>query len=186
MGISIGELKPSMCIIFNNELYIIVVCEHVKLGRGAAFCRAKVRNLRTSQTIEYTLRDSDKVEMAFIEPRKLQYLYNDGNIYHFIDMETYEEFALNKSRIEEKVIWLKENLELTGLFYNDEFIDLEIPQTIILTVVQTDPGIRGDTVKTGTKPATLETGLVIQVPLFINSDDVIKVDTRTKDYLCRV
>ena len=174
-----------MAIIYNKELYIILDCEHAKIARGSAFCRVKLRNLKTSQILDCTLRDSDNIQRAFIEKRKLQYLYNQGELYHFLDLETYEDLILNKAGIEDKVIWLKDHLELIGLFYEHKLIDLEMPLSLLLKVVDTTPGFRGDTVKAGTKPAKLETGLTINVPLFINNGDIIKVDTRTKEYLGR-
>lgn len=185
MGISIGSLKNSAAIIYNKELYVIIDCEHAKLGRSAAFCRAKLRNLKTSQVIECTLRDSDNIESAFIEKRKLQYLYSEGLIYHFMDLETYEDLRLDKEHIGDKTFWLKDNLELIGLFYENKLLDLEIPISLELKIIETDPGFRGDTVKTGNKPAKLETGLVVAVPLFVNTGDRIKVDTRTQKYLGR-
>ena len=185
MAISIGELRSSTSILFNGELYVVIDCEHAKLGRGSAFCRTKLKNLRTSQLKEVTLRDSDKIEEAFVEQRNLQYQYCDVNIFHFLDLETYEDLILEENRIEDKIPWLRDNLELTGLFYNDELIDLELPKSLELKVVETDPGFRGDTVKSGTKPAKLETGLTIQVPLFIEPGEVIKVDTEKRCYLGR-
>ncbi|MCD6583343.1 MAG: elongation factor P [Candidatus Omnitrophica bacterium] len=186
MRLSISSLRPGISIKYNNEIFTILECEHAKLGRGSAFCRTRLKNLRTSQVIDCTLRDSDNIEEAFIEKRGLQYLYSDGDIFHFLDLETYEDLVLDKLRIEEKIEWLKDNLELIGLFYNNELINLELPPTLDLKVVETEPGFRGDTVKSGTKPAKLETGLIIQVPLFINKGEVIRVDTRTKEYLGRV
>ena len=186
MGISIGSLKSSTAIIYNKELYVIIDCEHAKLGRGAAFCRAKLKNLKTSQIIECTLRDSDNIEQVFIEKRKLQYLYSQNSHYHFIDLESYEDLTLDKNHIGDKHFWLKDDLELTGLFYENRLLDLDLPISLELKIVETDPGFRGDTVKTGTKPARLETGLVVAVPLFINPGDKIKVDTRTQKYLGRV
>lgn len=186
MGISIADIKRGISIIYNNELYTVLECEHAKLGRGSAFCRTKLKNLKTGQIIDCTLREADKIEEAFIERRKLQYSYKKGEMFYFLDLETFEELVLDKSKIEDKIMWLKDNLELAGLFYNNELIDLELPLFIELKVVETEPGFRGDTVKMGTKPAKLETGLTIQVPLFINTGDTIKVDTRTKEYLERV
>lgn len=185
MGISIGELKPSITIIYNNELYTIINCEHAKIARGSAFCRVKLKNLKTSQILDCTLRDSDNIEKAFIEKRKLQYLYTKHEHYHFLDLETYEDLILHKSYITDKIIWLKDNLELTGLFYDNKLLDLELPISLNLKVVETDPGFKGNTVKAGTKPAKLETGLIINVPLFINSGDIIKVGIRAKEYLGR-
>jgi elongation factor P len=186
VGVPIGSLKPSSTIIYNGELYVIVNCEHAKLARGSAFCRVKLKNLRTAQVRDCTLRDSDDVDIAFIDKRRLQYLYKSGPHYHFLDLETYEDLLLSEARIADKISWLKDDLELTGLFYEHELIDLELPTSLDLKVIETTPGYRGDTVKMGTKPATLETGLVIEVPLFINTGDIVKVDTRTGTYSGRV
>ncbi len=185
MGISIAELKPSMTIIYNGELYNILDCEHAKLGRGSAFCRAKIKNLKTGQVQDCTLRDSDNVQIAFIEKRRLQYLYASDVHYHFLDLETYEGLVLDEPQISDKIDWLKDNLELTGLYYEGGLVGLEIPLSLELKVVETMPGCRGNSVKAGTKPAKLETGLVINVPLFINNGDILKVDTRTREYLGR-
>lgn len=185
MGTPIGNLRASMVIIYNKMLYLIIENEHAKLGRGAAFCRAKLKNLRTSQIVEVTLRDSDNVEEAVIEKRKLQYLYNAGNICHFMDLQTYEDLSLDEVHLGEDKVWLRDNLEVIGFFYNNEFLSLEFPSSLKLKIIETAPGFKGDTVKATTKPATLETGFVITVPLFINKGDVIKVDTRTKKYLGR-
>ena len=185
MGISIGELKPSMTITYNGNLYIVLNCEHAKLGRGAAFCRVRLKNIKNSQILDCTLRDSDNIQPIFIEKRKLQYLYNSGTHYHFLDFETYEDLILEESRIKDKIGWLTDNLELTGFFYENKLIELEMPISLKLKIVETDPGFRGNTVKAGTKSAKLETGLIINVPLFLNVGDTIKVDTRTKDYLGR-
>jgi len=186
VGISLADLRPTITIIYNKELYTVINCEHAKLGRGAAFCRAKLRNFKTSQIIETTLRDSDNVEQAFIEKCKLQFLYVENTHYHFLDMQTYEDLVLNKTQIKDKIIWLKDNLELIGLFYEGTIVGLELPLSLNLKVKQTDPGYRGNTVKAGTKLACLETGLNINVPLFINIGDILKIDTRTKEYLGRV
>ena len=185
MGISIGELKPSLAIIYNRELYNILDCEHVKLGRGAAFCRVKIKNLENGQIRDCTLRDSDNVRIAFIEKRTLQYLYASDVHYHFLDLETYEDLVLDEPQISDNIDWLKDNLELTGLYHENRLVGLEIPLSLELKVVETIPGYRGNTVKAGTKPAKLETGLVINVPLFINNGDILKVDTRTREYLGR-
>ena len=185
MGISIGNLKPADTISYNNEPCEVIECENAKLGRGAAFCRVKLKNLKTSQFFDCTLRDSDNIEEASVEKRKLQYLYKEQNSYHFLDLETYEDLLLSATHIADKSLWLRENLEISGIFYQNEFLDLELPASIELRVVETEAGLKGNTVKAGTKPAKLETGVVINVPLFINSGDKIKVDTRTREYLCR-
>ena len=186
MGMPIGNLRPSTTIIYNNELYIVINCEHAKIARGSAFCRAKLKNLRTSQIAECTLRDSDNITQAFIDKRKLKFLYADGGLYHFLDMETYEDLTINESRIADKNIWLKDELELNGLFFENELVDLDLPLSLELKVIETEPGIKGDTAKMASKAAKLETGLKINVPLFVDKGDIIKVDTRTKEYLGRM
>jgi len=185
MPIPIGSLKPGKAIIYNDELYIITKCEHSKLARGAAFCRTKLKNFKTGQTMECTLRDSDKIEEAFIDKRTLQFSYRDDNIFHFMDMETYEDMVLDSDIIGDQNIFLKDNLELIGLFYQDSLISFELPSSVDLKVIETAPGAKGDTVKMATKQAKLETGMLIQVPLFIESGETIKVDTRTREYVGR-
>jgi elongation factor P len=181
----IGEIRPSMAIIYNGDLYTVLSCEHAKVARGAAFCRVKLKNMKTDQTKECTLRDSDNVEKAYIEKRTLQYVYHDGNLFHFLAMDTYEDMILTESHIGDKAEWLKDNLPVTGLFYENKLLDFELPSSMELKVVETDPGFRGDTVKAGTKSAKLETGVKVNVPLFINTGEIIKVDTRTKEYISR-
>ena len=185
MAISIGELKPQMAIVYKKDLYTVLDCEHAKVARGSAFCRVKLKNLKTFQIRVCTLRDSDKIERAFIEKRKLQYLYTKAELYHFLDLDSYEDLILHKSHVKDKVDWFKDDLKLTGLFYDSKLLDLELPISLELEVAETTPGFRGDTVKMGTKSAKLETGLKIEVPLFINRGEIVKVDTRTKKYLSR-
>ncbi|MCF7916670.1 MAG: elongation factor P [Candidatus Omnitrophica bacterium] len=185
MSISVSQLKPSLTIEYNQQPFTILESEHAKLARGSSFVRAKIKNLITGQVLNCTLRDSDKIQPAFIERKKLIFSYKDGERYHFLDVDNYEDFILHKSKIEEIIKYLKENIELTGLFYKNKLINIEPPGTITLKVVKTDPGFRGNTVKSGTKPATLETGLVIDVPLFIKNNDQIKIDTRNDQYLER-
>lgn len=186
MSISVSQLKPSLTIEYNQQLFIILESEHAKLARGSSFARAKIKNLITGQVLNCTLRDSDKISPAFIERKKLIFSYQDGERYHFLDADNYEDFILDQSTIKDIIKYLKENLELSGLFYKNKLINLELPGTIALKVIKTTPGFRGNTVKSGTKPATLETGLVIDVPLFIKNDDQIKIDTESNQYLERV
>ena len=182
---NIAEVKPGITLILNGELFLVLEAEHAKLGRGSAFLRAKLKSLNTGKVIERTLRDSDNIEQAFIEKKKVQFLYQDGRFYHFMNLETYEDFFLNKEAIEDVIPWLKENLELEGLFYRDKLINLQLPASLELKVVETEPGFRGNTVKQGTKPAKLETGITIQVPLFIEKGEIIKVNPQTGEYLAR-
>ncbi len=185
MSIPVSQLKPSLTIKYNGQPYIILESEHAKLARGASFVRAKIKNLITGQALDCTLRDSDKINPAFIERKKLIFSYKDGDYYHFLDTGTYEDFILHQKAINDKVECLKENLELSGLFYQNRLINLELPSAIVLKIVKTEPGFRGNTVKQGTKPAKLETNLIVEVPLFIKNGDRIKIDTRTKQYLER-
>ena len=185
MGISIGSIKPGNSIVYNGDLYAVIDCEHAKLARGSAFARVKLRNLKTGQTLECTLRDSDNVESAFIEKRSLQFLYRESTIFHFMDLETYEDMVLDEDHIGDRQVWLKDNLEITGLFYANKLVDFELPSTMELKVIETEPGAKGNTVKMATKVAKLETGLTLQVPLFVEQDEMIKVDTRTGEYLGR-
>ncbi len=182
----IADVKSGMTIILNNELFLVLEAEHAKLGRGSAFLRARLKNLDTGKIIEKTLRSSDNIEGAFIEKKKVQFLYKDGDIFHFMNLETYEDFPLNEETIQEIAPWLKENLELEGIFFKERLINLQLPPSLELKVIETEPGFRGDTVKQGTKPAKLETGIVIQVPLFIENNDLIRVNPQTGEYLGRV
>ncbi|MBN2119444.1 MAG: elongation factor P [Candidatus Omnitrophica bacterium] len=182
---NIGEIRAGITIILNKELFLVIAAEHAKLGRGSAFLRAKLKSLDTGKVIDKTLRDSDNVEQAYIEKRKLQFLYKDEPLYHFMDLETYESLILNKEKIDDLTLWLKENLELEGLFFEHRLISLQLPSQLTLKVAQTEPGFRGNTVKQGTKPAKLETGATVQVPLFINIGDIIKVNPESKEYLGR-
>jgi len=169
----------------NKELFLVLEAEHAKLGRGSAFLRTKLKNLYSGKIIDKTLRDSDSVEPAFIEKKRVQFLYKDESIYHFMDLDTYENFPLNREKIEEVSPWLKENLELEGIFFENKFINLQLPISLELKVNQTEPGFRGNTVKQGTKAARLETGVTVQVPLFVNNGDVIRVNPQTGEYLGR-
>ncbi len=186
MGMSIGNIRPLMVIVYDDEPYTVLDCTHVKMARGPAFCKAKLKSLKSSQILECTLRDSDNVREAPIEERKLQYLYGDSDNCHFMDLETYEEMICKKTLIDDKALWLKDNLEVTGLFFNNEFVNLKMPNSLIYKVIQTEPGFKGDSVKSGSKPATLETGAIVQVPLFIDIGDSVKINIQDKQYLGRV
>ncbi len=186
MSISINQFKTGLTVLIDDKVYMIVSYEHVKPGKGAAFCRTKLRDLKTGQLIERTFRDGDRLQEAFVEEKKLQFLYREGQDYHFMDMQDFNEFTLSKDVIGEFTDFLKDNLELTGYFYKGQLINIKLPQFIELKVVKTEPGFKGDSVKSGTKPAVLETGLEINVPLFIQEGDVIKVNTQTKEYVERV
>lgn len=186
MGITLGEITKGMTIVYNGTLYEVLEFEHVKRGRGSAFVRAKLRNLRTGQVLSETLRESDNIEAAFLEVRPLQYLYQSGNTFVFMDKESFEELSLPAEVVAPIRGYLLEGLDVTGLYYQGQLVKVEPPNFVDLRVVDTPPGVRGDTAQGGEKPATLETGLVVKVPLFVEVGDVIRVDTRTGSYVERV
>jgi len=184
--ITAGDFRKGMTVEIDGQVYTIVDFLHVKPGKGAAFVRAKIKNVITGAVLERTFNPSEKFEQAHIERKEMQYLYNDGELYYFMDTETYEQLPLNKEKVEDALKFIKENMTVTIKFYKGEAFSVEPPNFVELEVVQTDPGFKGDTATGGSKPATLETGAVIQVPLFVNTGDKIRVDTRTGEYMERV
>ncbi len=184
--ISTGELKKGVCVEVDGDLMRILNYEHIKMGRGSAQVKIKFQNIRTGAIMDRGYQAGTKFKRATLDHRTVQYLYHDGDLYHFMDTSNYEQLALDASHLGEDVGYLKENINLELLSYNDEPIGAELPITVDLQVTDTDPGFKGDTATGGTKPATLETGLKINVPLFVNQGDTIKVDTRTGQYLERV
>lgn len=185
MLIDINEFKNGLTIELDGEVFVITEYEHVKPGKGSAFVRTKLKNLRTGAILERTFRTGEKIEEAFIDEKKLQFMYRDGEVFEFMDQDTYEQMALRQEQLSNSSDFLKENLEVTALIYKDRIITIELPMFVDLRVARTEPGIRGDTQKSGSKPAILETGVTIQVPLFIDNGDVVRVDTRTKKYVAR-
>lgn len=186
MALSINDIKSGLTILIDGQAFIVVETQHVKPGKGAAFVRVKVRNLKNNSIQERTFRGDDKIEPAFIEEKKLQYLYASGETYYFMDQDNFEEIAIAKEGIGEKTKFLKDNLEIAAYFYENEALNVSLPNFIEFTITHTEPGIKGDTAKSGTKPATIETGATVQVPLFINLGDRIKIDTRSGSYVERV
>jgi elongation factor P len=186
VALSINEVKNGLTILVDGEIYVIVEFHHVKPGKGAAFVRVKCRNLRTQNIQEKTFRGDEKIEEAYIEERKLQYQYKSGDTYHFMDQETFEDITINEESIGEKSKFLKDNLEAVAFFYKNEVLNVNLPNFIEFEITHTEPGIKGDTAKSGTKPATIDTGATIQVPLFIDIGDRIKVDTRSGSYVERI
>lgn len=186
MALSINEIKSGVTILVDREVYLVIETQHVKPGKGAAFVRAKLRNLKNSSIQEKTFRGDEKIESAFVEERKLQYLYPSGSVYHFMDQENFEEISIAKEDMAGKSDFLKDNLEVVAYFYKSDFLNINLPNIIEFKIVHTEPGIKGDTAKSGTKLAKIETGATIQVPLFINTGDTIKVDTRNAEYVERV
>lgn len=186
MAYSINDIKSGLTILVDGQASIVLDTQHVKPGKGAAFVRAKVKNLKTQAIHERTFRGDEKISEAYIEERKLQYLYASTHMYHFMDQHNFEEVAISEDILSDKMKFLKDNLEVSAYCYNDEILNISLPNFIDVRVVHTEPGIKGDTAKSGTKPAEIETGAIIQVPLFINSEDRIRVDTRTGSYVERV
>jgi elongation factor P len=181
-----GQLRKGLTILLDGELCKIVDYEHNKRGRGTANIRITVRNLRTGSTVERTFMAGAKFEQAFLDRRTVQYLYNDGTSYYFMDTETYEQPAVSAEVLGDAVNYLRENDSVELVLYDGEFIDVELPSSVVLRVSHTEPGVKGDTASNATKPATLETGLIVNVPLFINEGDSLKIDTRSGQYLERV
>jgi len=186
VALSINEIKNGLTILIDGDIYMIIDFQHVKPGKGAAFVRTKLRNLKNNNVLERTFRGDEKIEEAYIEERKLQYQYSSGDMYHFMDQDNYEEISIAKEAMGDKVKFLKDNLEVNAYYYKDEIIYVNLPNFIEFKIIHTEPGIKGDTAKSGTKPATIDTGATVQVPLFIDTGDFIKVDTRTGAYVERV
>ena len=185
MQVSTAEFKKGLKIAYDGQPYSIVDFQHVKPGKGGAFVRTKLKHLRLGTVIDPTFRAGEKVELVDFEDKRMQYLYRDDR-YHFMDLESYEQLSLSADEVGDARDFLKENVEVDMLFIDGSPVTVELPNFIELAIARTDPGIRGDTASGGSKPATLETGAVVQVPLFLNEGDVVKVDTRTSAYLGRV
>lgn len=185
MALGITELKNGVTVLIDGEVYVVVNAQHVKPGKGGAFVRVKLRNLKTQSVFDRTFKGDERIEDAFIEQKKLVFLYGQGGMYHFMDQDNYEEVMMPAERLVDKSKFLKDNSEVIALFYKHHLLNIELPNSVILGVEQTDPGFRGDTAKQAMKPAMLETGVKIDVPLFVNIGDLIKVDTRTSKYIER-
>jgi elongation factor P len=183
--ISANEFKTGMAILLDGQLYQIIDYQHVKPGKGGAFVRTKLKNLRQDTIIDKTFRVEEKFQDAFIEQRKWQFLYAEGDLYHFLDQETFEETVVNKDRLHEQANFIAENSQVTAQIYEGRLVNLILPNFVYLKIVETEPGLKGDTAKAATKLARLETGLAIQVPLFVNAGDIVKIDTRTGEYVER-
>jgi elongation factor P len=184
--ISTNDLRPGVTVEIDGEVYMVIDFQHVKPGKGAAFVRTKIKNVKTGQVFERNFRAGERLNRAIVERKTMQYLYQASDTYYFMDTKTYEQIPLTKEQLGDAILYLKENLEVVVMFYEGVPIGVELPTFVELTVVDTEPGFKGDTATGGSKPATLETGAVIQVPLFIEKGDVVRVDTRTGEYLSRV
>ncbi|MCL6471964.1 MAG: elongation factor P [Firmicutes bacterium] len=184
--ITTAQFKNGLTIEIDGTIYQIVEFQHVKPGKGSAFVRTKLKNFKTGAVIDKTFRAGESVEQAIVNRRPMQYLYNDGADYHFMDTETYEQISIAQTNLAEESKYLKENMNVLIAMHEGQPIGVDLPTAVELEVTHTEPGVKGNTASGATKPATLETGLVIQVPLFINNGDIVKVDTRTGEYITRV
>ena len=184
--ISTNDFHTGLTIELDGDIYMVIDFQHVKPGKGAAFVRSKLKNLRSGSTTERTFRAGEKVPRALVERKEMEYLYASGEEYIFMDTESYEQISLSRQKLGDNLKYLKENMQLNILLFKGEIIGLELPNSVELKVVETEPGFKGDTAAGGSKPAKLETGLVVQVPFFINEGDVLRIDTRSGAYLERV
>lgn len=184
--ISSNDFHTGLTIEIDGDVYTVVEFQHVKPGKGSAFVRSRLKNMCSGAVVEKTFRAGEKVPRAIIERKEMEYLYNTGEEYIFMDTASYEQLSLGRQQIEDGVNYIKENLQLQVLFYKEKIIGVELPHFVELRVAETDPGFKGDTAAGGSKPAKLETGLIVQVPFFINEGDILKIDTRSGTYMERV
>lgn len=184
--INTGDLRRGISIELDNGLWTVLEFNHIKMGRGSAQVRLKLRNLRTGSITDKTFQAGERFLRAILERRIVQFLYEAEGLYHFMDTENYEQVALNAEQVGNATHYLKDGTTVELLTHNDEALGIELPPNVELRVTYTEPGFRGDTATGGTKPATVETGMIVQVPLFVKTDDVIRVDTRTDSYIERV
>ncbi len=183
--ITAGDFRNGVTFELDGQIFQVVEFQHVKPGKGAAFVRTKMKNIITGATVERTFNPTDKVEQAHIERKDMQYLYNDGDLYYFMDTETYEQLPIGKDTIGDTFKFVKENMTVKILSYKGNVFGIEPPTFVELEITETEPGFKGDTATGASKPATLETGAVVKVPLFVNQGDRIRIDTRTGEYLER-
>ncbi|MDR2108698.1 MAG: elongation factor P [Coriobacteriales bacterium] len=186
MAISTADFKNGKAILIDGKPNVIIEFQHVKPGKGGAFVRTKVRDIRSGRVNDLTFRSGEKFEEVRLETREMQFLYKDGDEYNFMDNESYEQVALDAAVVGDAAKWLKDNETATLQYAGDELIGVEPPMFVELEVTETEPGFKGDTVQGGTKAATLETAAVVQVPMFVNTGDVLKIDTRDGRYITRV
>lgn len=184
--LSAGDFRKGSTFEMDGQVYNVVDFQHVKPGKGAAFVRTKIKNVITGAVLEKTFNPTEKFQEAVIERKEMQYLYNDGNLYYFMDLNTYEQIPLNYDLVEDAIRYLKENDNAIIKFYKGEAFSVEAPNFVELEVTHTEPGARGDTATNALKPATVETGATVNVPLFVNTGDRIRIDTRTGEYMERV
>ncbi|MER2088778.1 elongation factor P [Sporosarcina sp. JAI121] len=183
--ISVNEFKTGLTIEFDGDIWRVMDFQHVKPGKGAAFVRSKLRNLRSGNVNEKTFRAGEKVAKAQIDNRRMQYLYANGDDHVFMDNESYEQIELPEKQIEDELMFLKENMEVHVILFKEEVLGVELPVTVVLEVAETEPGIKGDTASGGSKPAKMETGVVVQVPFFVNVGDKLIINTVESEYVSR-
>lgn len=183
--VSAGDFKNGVTIQYEGNIFSIIEFQHVKPGKGAAFVRTKLKNLKSGAVIEKTFRPSEKMPKAHIERKDMQYLYVDGELYYFMDMETYDQIGVNSDQIGDTLKFVKENEMVKILSHDGSVFGIEPPLSVVLEITHTEPGVKGDTATGANKPATVETGATVYVPLFVNIGDKIKIDTRTGDYQSR-
>ncbi|MFH1594192.1 MAG: elongation factor P [Candidatus Omnitrophota bacterium] len=183
--ITARQFRNGVVVLIDNVLHMVLSQQHTKPGKGGAFVRAKLKNLQNGTIAEKTYRPDDSFKQAYIEEKKKQFLYKDQMGYHFMDQTTYEQLGISEEMIGDNAKYLKDGMEITASMYNNSVVGITLPSFVELKVTYTEPGIKGDTAKGGFKPATVETGATVRVPLFINNDETIKVDTRTGDYAGR-
>ncbi len=181
-----NNLRPGMTIELDGQIFSCTEFQHIKPGKGGAFVRLKLKNFDTGAILDKTVRPEEKFQLVRITRKPMQYLYQDGSNYNFMDTESYEQFGISKEMLGSNVNYLKENMEVTILFHDEKIIGVELPVTIELKVVTTEPGFKGNTVSGATKQAELETGLKVAVPLFVEEGEILKIDTRTEEYIERV
>ena len=184
--ISAGDFRNGVTIEMEGNIYQIIEFQHVKPGKGAAFVRTKLKNIISGGIVEKTFRPTEKFPKAHIERKDMQYLYSDGELYHFMDVENYDQIALNSDVIGDTLKFVKENEMVKICSHKGNVFSVEPPLFVELAITETEPGFKGDTAQGATKPATVETGAVVMVPLFVETGDVLKIDTRTGEYLSRV
>ena len=183
--VSTNDMRPGQSILVDNILYQIIEYQHVKPGKGRAFVKTKLKNLTNGGQVEKTFRADEDVQQAFIDKQPYQFLYNDGDEYYFMNNETFEQIPLNRSLLNNQEILLKPNEEVTILMHENNPIDILLPTTVTLKVTKSEPAVKGDSVNSSTKEVTCETGFTLQVPMFINEDELIKIDTKSKTYVTR-
>ena len=183
--VTAGDFKKGLTVEMDNGVWTIVDFQHVKPGKGAAFVRTTIKNIVTGAVLERTFNPTDKFPRAIIETKEMQYLYNDGDLYYFMDNETFEQMALSADKVEDAIPYVKENDTVTMRFFKGAPFSVEPPNFVTLRVTNTEPGFKGDTASNTTKPATVETGLTLKVPLFVEIGDLLQIDTRTGEYMSR-